>query len=309
MKSFLVFICVGMTVLLSAAKLPPQNAKWQAGPDKTWQIHYDKALAVAKQQKKQLVVLCVNTDGNTTYNKLKAEVLASNEFKTLAAQKFVLLFIDMPSKKQLPKDQAQHNKAVHDMLKFKNSYPAVKVYNPDGKEVADRLGYSNKSEYNVFLQQAMKKNQPAAKAPAKAPAKKAPPKKPAPNAQPALKLGPVDKGKNMRIISMGTDEDGKAMYFPQRLVLLTGQTVYFQFRCNVPANRTGKIQIHPSTGNYKFVDSGLGEGDCLLTVGISSVIPQRCTRLNVRMIPIDSNKWLDHRQIPVDIEWIKPRTR
>ena len=156
------------------------------------------------------------------------------------------------------------------------------------------------------------KGKPAPKTAAKKPApkkaapKKPAPKKPAPNAPP---LGAPDKGKFMRILSMGTDNDGKGMYFPQRIVLLTGQHVYFQFRCNIPQNKIGKIQIHPSTGNYHFVDSNTGEGDCLLTVGISSKTPQRCRTLNVRMIPIDSNKWLDHRRIPVDIEWVRPRTR
>ena len=136
-----------------------------------------------------------------------------------------------------------------------------------------------------------------------------PAKKPAVKPQPAPKLAPPDKGTPMRIISMGTDENGKAMYFPQRIVLHVGEYVYFQFRCTIPANRIAKVQIHPTTGNYQYSDSGTGEGDCLLTAGLTSKTPQRCRTLNVRLMPIDSNKWLGHRQIPVDIEWIKPKTR
>ena len=312
MKKFSFFFCFVLIFQLAAAKLPPQNAKWLAAPDKSWHLHYDAAMNAAKKQKKQLLVLSTCSDGNASCDKLQKEVFNSPEFKAMAAPKLILLYLDVPQKKKLPKDQIQHNTEVRKMLKFHGTFPEIKVFNPDGKEVGGKVGYTQKQELIIQLQQVLKKNQTQTPAAKKQPAKPAPkkpaPKKPAPPAN--TQLAALDKGKFMRIISMGTDEEGKAMYFPQKIVLLVGEHIYFQFRCNIPNNKTGKIQIHPTTGNnYHFVDSDTGEGDCLLTVGISSKVPQRCRTLNVRMIPIDSNKWLDHRKIPVDIEWIRPRTK
>ncbi|MDB6173922.1 MAG: thioredoxin [Chthoniobacteraceae bacterium] len=104
-----------------------------------WTEDFDKGLATAQAEKKIALVDFTGSDWCSWCIKLDKEIFSQPKFKEYAAKNLVLVEIDFPQIKALPKEQ----KAQNDKLAKKYSiegYPTVVVLNSEGKQIA-QLGY------------------------------------------------------------------------------------------------------------------------------------------------------------------------
>ncbi len=128
---------------------------WIPGPDDTWFINYNEAIAEAKKTNKKIYVLITGSDWCGWCVKLKQDVLNRNKFKKFAKQNLVLLYLDFPRKK-LPVEQAQHNSTVRQFLKANGGYPSAIILDSNGKELGRIGGYMPEDGYISKLKNIIK---------------------------------------------------------------------------------------------------------------------------------------------------------
>jgi len=104
-----------------------------------WVDDFDKGLAKAKAEKKVAVVDFTGSDWCGWCIKLDKEIFSKKEFKDYAKDKLVLVEVDFPQSKPLPKKKQER----HDQLQKEHKvegFPTVLVFDSEGKEIG-RLGY------------------------------------------------------------------------------------------------------------------------------------------------------------------------
>jgi protein disulfide-isomerase len=124
-----------MLALLSLALVTSTAAFAAAG----WDDDYEKALAQAKAEKKMVVLDFTGSDWCGWCIKLDKEVFSKKEFKDYAKDNLVLVEVDFPHDKQLPKKTKEQN----DKLQKEHSvrgFPTIIVLDSEGKKVG-QLGY------------------------------------------------------------------------------------------------------------------------------------------------------------------------
>lgn len=125
------------------------------GNEVTWLHHYETAVKqakeavsedqgesrpVKKQQKPRLIVAdFTGSDWCGWCIKLKEEVFDTAEFKKWAKENVVLLEVDFPAKKKLPKNIQQQNDSLQARYKVKG-FPTVLFLTVEGEKVGE-LGY------------------------------------------------------------------------------------------------------------------------------------------------------------------------
>ena len=105
-----------------------------------WEDDFDKGLAKAKTDKKAVLVDFTGSDWCGWCIKLDKEIFSKPKFKDYAKEKLVLVEVDFPQGKRLPKKQ----QAANDELAKKynvRGYPTVIVFSAEGAEIG-RLGYT-----------------------------------------------------------------------------------------------------------------------------------------------------------------------
>ena len=132
---------------------PQPNKNWVQGPDKSWYVDFDMALAEAKKTGKKLYVLNTGSDWCGFCIKLRKDVLDNSKFKKLAAQNFILVYIDNPKRKPIPQDQRAHNAKVTKKLSFGGGVPSALILSPEGKTIGKIEGYSKEKDYLKRLKQ------------------------------------------------------------------------------------------------------------------------------------------------------------
>lgn len=104
-----------------------------------WSDDYDKAVAQAKTDKKMVLLDFTGSDWCGWCIKLDKEVFSKPKFKEYAKENLVLVEVDFPQGKRLPKKTKEQNeklKAEHGIRGF----PTIVVLDPEGKKVG-QLGY------------------------------------------------------------------------------------------------------------------------------------------------------------------------
>ena len=81
--------------------------------------------------------------------KMEADVLSKPEFAEYANQNLVLLIVDFPRSKELPKDVAQRNDVLRRVMHV-DGYPTFVVLNSEGDELDRRVGYLNGGPENFI---------------------------------------------------------------------------------------------------------------------------------------------------------------
>jgi len=104
-----------------------------------WLTDYAKAIAQAKAQNKPVLVDFTGSDWCGWCIRLDREVFSLQDFKSYAAQKFILLKIDFPRSKALPAAEQAQNEKLASRYQVQG-FPTVLVLNPNGSK-AGELGY------------------------------------------------------------------------------------------------------------------------------------------------------------------------
>lgn len=104
-----------------------------------WLTDYNKALELAKELKRPVLVNFTGSDWCSWCIKLSKEVFTEDVFLKYAKENLVLLKLDFPKRiQQTPEEKAANEKLAQD---YKVSgFPTIVLLNPEGTEVA-RTGY------------------------------------------------------------------------------------------------------------------------------------------------------------------------
>ena len=105
----------------------------------TWLTDYDAAKKLAQEQKKPLLVNFTGSDWCVFCIRLKNEIFSKPEFATWAKEHVVLVELDFPRKKKLPKELAEQNEKLQEQFAVEG-FPTVVFVGADGKEIS-RTGY------------------------------------------------------------------------------------------------------------------------------------------------------------------------
>lgn len=104
-----------------------------------WTDDYKKGLEKAKTEKKVALLDFTGSDWCGWCIKLDEEVFSKKPFKDYAKENLVLVELDFPQTKRLPKKQQEQNEELAKKFNVKG-YPTVVVVDGDGQEIG-RLGY------------------------------------------------------------------------------------------------------------------------------------------------------------------------
>lgn len=105
-----------------------------------WDDDYEKSLAKAKEDQKMVLLDFTGSDWCGYCIKLDQEVFSTSAFKRFAKENLILVELDYPRGKTLPKKTKEQN----DGLKSKygiRGYPTIILLDSEGKEAARWVGY------------------------------------------------------------------------------------------------------------------------------------------------------------------------
>jgi thioredoxin-related protein len=104
-----------------------------------WLTDYDKALALSAKTGKPILVDFSGSDWCMWCVKLDEEVFSKKEFKKFAKKNLILLLLDFPRRKWLPKKIKRQNNEL--LRKYGvQGFPTVLILNSKGEVIA-RTGY------------------------------------------------------------------------------------------------------------------------------------------------------------------------
>lgn len=106
----------------------------------TWGHDYKDALAAAKKAKKPVLMLFTGSDWCPPCKKLHADVFESEAFQKWADKNVVLLELDFPRRKELPKEQKEHNDKLQKEFKV-SGFPTVVFLDSKGSKLFDQVGF------------------------------------------------------------------------------------------------------------------------------------------------------------------------
>jgi thioredoxin-related protein len=122
-----------------------------AAPPPGWTDDYAKAVEKAKTEKKNLLLDFTGSDWCGYCMALDKEVFHTTKFKSWAQQNVVLVQVDFPQGKKLTKRVTEQNAKLQGQYKA-NGYPTILIVDPEGKELARKVGYSPGSGPDAYIQ-------------------------------------------------------------------------------------------------------------------------------------------------------------
>lgn len=102
--------------------------------DAQWLTDFSAAKKKAKDENKPILMLFTGSDWCPYCIKWEKEAFSKPEFQDYAKTNLVLLFVDFPDKKPLPKAQARANDALQTRFKIEE-YPTVVMLDSNGKKL------------------------------------------------------------------------------------------------------------------------------------------------------------------------------
>jgi thioredoxin-related protein len=106
-----------------------------------WLTDFSAAKKKAKEENKPLLMLFTGSDWCPYCIQWEKEAFSKPEFQDYAKKNLVLLLVDFPEKKKLPKAQLRANEALQDKFKIEE-YPTVVILDSNAK----KLGKFNYTE-------------------------------------------------------------------------------------------------------------------------------------------------------------------
>src|ERR1700748_808314 len=127
-KSWLVILFIGLT-----------SGAFAAGG---WETDYDKALAKAKAENKQVFLDFTGSDWCGPCIDLRKRVLSSKEFATYAAKNLVLVEIDYPQRKKQSAELKKQNEKLGQQYGIdEKGFPTIVLLDSAGKVLREFTGY------------------------------------------------------------------------------------------------------------------------------------------------------------------------
>jgi thioredoxin-related protein len=99
-----------------------------------WLTNFEEAKKQATAENKPILALFTGTDWCPTCQKWEKEAFNTPEFQSYAKSNVVLLLVDFPEKKKLPKAQQRANDKLKDKLDAEE-FPQVVMVNAKGKKI------------------------------------------------------------------------------------------------------------------------------------------------------------------------------
>jgi thioredoxin-related protein len=121
-----------------------------------WETDFAVAKKRARDEKKPMLLDFTGSDWCGWCIKLKKEVFDTPEFKEYAKDHLIMVELDFPKRKELPKKEKEQNDKLNEEYKI-TGYPTIVLLNPRGREVA-RTGYQEggPEEYIKHLKELLK---------------------------------------------------------------------------------------------------------------------------------------------------------
>lgn len=99
-----------------------------------WLTDFDTAKKQAKAESKRIVMLFTGSDWCPNCQSWEKNVFTQPEFKDFAKTNLVLLVVDFPERKKLPRAQERKNEALKDKFKA-GEYPAAHILDSNAKQI------------------------------------------------------------------------------------------------------------------------------------------------------------------------------
>ncbi|MCQ2364505.1 MAG: protein disulfide isomerase family protein [Akkermansia sp.] len=135
-----------------------------------WMDNFNAAKKKAQTEKKLILMDFTGSDWCGWCIRLRHDVLDKPEFEAYAKDKFILMEVDCPRKKQLSKKLQKQNQQLCGQYHI-SGFPTVLVVNADGAVVGGFNGYQKQEGVQAALDKAIRNNE-AIKAAKKLPAAK-----------------------------------------------------------------------------------------------------------------------------------------
>ncbi len=127
-----------LAVLLAAALLSVTSIPAFAAAG--WTDDYQKALAQAKVEKKKVLLDFTGSDWCGWCIKLNKDVFSQSKFKEYARQNLILVEVDFPNAKKLPKHVQEQNAQLKDQFHV-TGFPTLVLLDSSGNKTAEIDGY------------------------------------------------------------------------------------------------------------------------------------------------------------------------
>jgi protein disulfide-isomerase len=105
-----------------------------------WSSDYAKALEQAKKENKKVLLDFTGSDWCSWCIKLQKDIFSKPEFQDYAKANLVLVELDFPQGKSLPKEIQEQNEKLRGEFKVEG-FPTLVVLDPEGKKVGEIVGY------------------------------------------------------------------------------------------------------------------------------------------------------------------------
>jgi len=116
-----------------------------------WLTDYSNAQEVAKKTNSNILMYFTGSDWCSPCKALKKDLFETSQFKEVAKD-YVLLYVDLPRKKELlSSNEMQQNKALLSQWNKKGVFPLISLVNTEEKEVATLSGYGSKGDVEKYL--------------------------------------------------------------------------------------------------------------------------------------------------------------
>ena len=123
-------ICCGVSLFAATGSTTPQG----------WYDDFAAAQKEAKKTNRPMLLLFTGSDWCPYCVKLKKNVLDTAEFKKLAAEKLILVYLDFPSRVKLPAELQVQNRELAKKYQV-DGFPGTVVLDPSGKARGEVWGY------------------------------------------------------------------------------------------------------------------------------------------------------------------------
>ena len=142
----------------SAKKQIALNAPkhWLKGPTADWYIHLEDAKAAAKRTGRKIYALHTGSDWCPPCKYLEKNILSTSKFQKFAKENIILLFVDAPRNKPIPKDQRAYNQKLAYELKFGNGVPSILLLDANGNPLKRIEGRRDVNTHIKAIKNALK---------------------------------------------------------------------------------------------------------------------------------------------------------
>ncbi len=116
-----------------------------------WLTDYANAQEVAKRTNSNILMYFTGSDWCSPCKALKKDLFDTNQFKEVAKD-YVLLYVDLPRKKELlSAEEMKQNKALLSQWNKKGVFPLISLVSTEEKELASLSGYGSKVDVEKYL--------------------------------------------------------------------------------------------------------------------------------------------------------------